>query len=169
MTLYYLGVVSFYVTEIISLLSSPHDREFRKMMCHHFVTITAAVITWIINLTTPFVLIVTVFDIVDILLPLCKLTGYAKFHKTSDFISIIFAIVWIFTRNFYFWYWCFCLIVYFVLINGINLITTITFFIVFTVAFLNLKWTYYVMKMVECRIYQKKIAHDVRSSDCERE
>lgn len=163
--IYYIALIMFYGSQIITLLSSPHDREFRKMLWHHVVTIAAAIITWIMKLTIPFILIVTVFDIADILLPLCKLAGYAKFKKASDLVSLIFAVVWILTRIFFFWYWSFCFLIYFVLINGINLLNSICLVIILILITLNLVWTSFIIKMIKLRIFQKKIAHDERSDD----
>lgn len=161
--------MTFYGTQIISLLLSPRDREFRKMMCHHVLTTAAAILTWLISLTIPFVLIVTVFDTVDILLPLCKLTGYAKYNKASDFISIIFALVWILTRVFYYWYWSYNFCVIFVLVYGLNIINLTCIIIILSLAILNLIWTWYILKMLKFRVYQRKIVYDVRSSESEGE
>lgn len=139
------------------------------MMAHHVFTIAAAISSWMINLTIPFVLIVTIFDTADILLPLCKLTGYAGFKKASDFISMVFALVWILTRVVYYWCWIYYFCVVSVFIKGLHIVNLICILIIITLAILNLIWTWYIIKMIKFRIFQRKIAHDVRSSESEGE
>nr|XP_046250813.1 ceramide synthase 2 [Scatophagus argus]XP_046250814.1 ceramide synthase 2 [Scatophagus argus] len=102
---YYILETSFYLSLLLSLSSDVKRKDFKEQVIHHTATLILLSFSWISNYIRIGTLVMAVHDCADVLLECGKLFNYAKWHKASNAMFVVFAAVFMVTRLIIFPFW----------------------------------------------------------------
>lgn len=99
---YYMLGSAFYWSLMMSQFFDVARKDWGQMCLHHMTTIALLGFSWTCNMIRMGTLVLLLHDIADPFLELAKTTRYIGLHKACDWFFGLFAILFIFTRLFYF-------------------------------------------------------------------
>lgn len=95
---YYIGVLGFYWSLILSHFFDVQRKDFWQMFLHHLVTISLMSFSWFNNMVRVGCYIIVLHDAVDYWLEGAKMAKYCRFDRLCDVLFVIFTLVWLGTR-----------------------------------------------------------------------
>ncbi|KOB73171.1 Uncharacterized protein OBRU01_11060 [Operophtera brumata] len=95
---YYMVASSFYLSLIITQFRDIRRKDFWQNYVHHNVALAQLFGTWVSQTFRIGCLVALLHDTADILLEFGKAAKYAKYHRTVDWMFVLFVCVWVVTR-----------------------------------------------------------------------
>jgi len=95
---YYIGVLGFYWSLILSHFFDVQRKDFWQMFLHHLVTISLMSFSWFNNMVRIGCYIIVLHDAVDYWLEGAKMAKYCRSQRLCDVLFVIFTLVWLVTR-----------------------------------------------------------------------
>ncbi|KAI3371372.1 hypothetical protein L3Q82_023961, partial [Scortum barcoo] len=102
---YYLLEMGFYLSLLLSLTFDVKRKDFKEQVIHHFATLTLLTFSWISNYIRIGTLVMAIHDSADILLEGAKVFNYAKWHKTTNAMFVVFTVIFTASRLVIFPFW----------------------------------------------------------------
>ncbi|KAF2107765.1 longevity-assurance protein-like protein [Lophiotrema nucula] len=97
--LYYLFQWGFWLQQILVVNIEEKRKDYTQMFVHHIFTCALIFLSYGYYHTRVGVVILTIMDLVDIVLPTAKLLNYLKFTTACDIVFGLFMLVWVVTRH----------------------------------------------------------------------
>ncbi|KAA0722802.1 Ceramide synthase 2 [Triplophysa tibetana] len=102
---YYVLVISFYLSLVLSITFDVKRKDFREQIIHHWATLTLLAFSWCGNYIRIGTIVLLIHDASDILLESAKIFNYAKWERFCNGIFVVFAFVFMVTRIIFFPFW----------------------------------------------------------------
>uniref|UniRef100_A0A7N6A994 Ceramide synthase 2b n=1 Tax=Anabas testudineus TaxID=64144 RepID=A0A7N6A994_ANATE len=102
---YYMIELSFYSSLLVSVASDVKRKDFKEQIVHHVATILLISFSWCFSYIRVGTLIMLLHDSSDYLLESAKMFNYAGWRNACNYIFIVFAAIFIFTRLVIFPFW----------------------------------------------------------------
>lgn len=101
----YLGEIAWYMNGLISLVifhQGPKRKDHYQMAAHHVITLILVTYSFAMNFTRVGCMIFLLHDVCDVFLQVAKLFKYSKYESGATVGFIVFLLVWMAARVFYF-------------------------------------------------------------------
>ncbi|KAI9341556.1 TRAM/LAG1/CLN8 homology domain-containing protein, partial [Zopfochytrium polystomum] len=172
---YYAVGFGSYAYGFISLLFfEPWQSDFLAMIIHHFSTLTVIIASFLFKQTRVGVVVLLLHDVSDPFMEIAKCFLYLKWQKLADATFLLFAAVFMFTRNYIFpVYVITAPFLYQTRGDGPDDIPLAIFWLcvgcLIVLALLHVYWAFLLIKMIIRAIRAKSVEGDVRDVESDDE
>ncbi|XP_074140091.1 ceramide synthase 4-like [Sminthopsis crassicaudata] len=161
---WYVMELGFYFSLLLTLSFDVKRKDFKEQVIHHFAAISLMSVSYSANLVVSGAMVLLLHDVTDILLEAGKMLNYAKRTVAQEVVFVIFALLFIITRLFYFPVRVIYFVFSFFETNGMqNLAYYFCQTLLLVVLGLNVFWTSLILKMVFNLFSDGRVKKDVRS------
>ncbi|KAJ3202919.1 hypothetical protein HDU83_002597 [Entophlyctis luteolus] len=169
-TYYYIGFGS-YVYQTLTVMSASKQSDFWGVVVHHIATISVMAASYAFGFTRIGVVILLLHDCSDPFMEYAKCNLYMGKQKLADLFFILFALVFLATRNVLFPYVIYCAHQYSILEDGTRMPRghgewgNFCLGCLWVLAALNMYWGYLILKIAVLTAAKGEVEGDIRDEE----
>ncbi|KAI5642617.1 TLC domain-containing protein [Phthorimaea operculella] len=165
---YYMVSLAFYWSLSISQFWDVKRKDFWQMFVHHIATILLLCFSWVCNFHRIGSLVLLVHDCADIWLEMAKATKYANYQKLCDILFVVFVVLWLITRIYFYPFH----IIWSTSYRAPMLLPMFPAYYIFNsllmlLMCLHVVWTWLILQVAYRTIVSGQLEKDIRSSSSE--
>ncbi|XP_051828425.1 ceramide synthase 4-like [Antechinus flavipes] len=161
---WYMMEMGFYFSLLLTLPFDIKRKDFKEQIIHHFTAVFLMSVSYSANMVASGAMVLLLHDVTDIFLEAGKMLNYAKWRVAQDIVFVIFALMFIITRIFFFPVRVIYIIVCFFETNGLkSVVYYLCLTLLLVVMSLNVFWSSLILKMLFKLFSEGRVKKDVRS------